>query len=61
MNTALIIALVFESVLLPILAITAFVLGYNVNAEKKILRRKKKSKPTEEEILLKRIDNAKVY
>lgn len=57
----MVIALIVMSALLPVMTITAFVIGYNVNAEKKILRRKKKEKPTEDEILLKRIDNARVY
>lgn len=57
-----VIALVVMSAMTPILTITAFVIGYNVNAEKKILRlKKKKAKPTEEEKMLERIDKAKVY
>ena len=46
--------------LLPILTITAFVIGYNCNAQKKILTPKKKRKPTQDEIMLERIDKATV-
>ena len=46
--------------LLPILTITAFVIGYNTNAQKKILTPKKKRKPTQDEIMLERIDKATV-
>jgi hypothetical protein len=56
------IALIAMSVLLPIASIAAFVIGYNVNADKKILRRKPKpAPPTDDELMLDRIDNAKVY
>ena len=58
------IALLIMSVLLPVCSITAFIIGYNVNAEKKILKPKKKAKkaePTEDEIMLDRIDKATVY
>ena len=50
------------SVLMPILSIASFVVGYNVNAQKKILKPKPKAKKekTEDEIMLERIDNAKV-
>lgn len=50
------------SVLMPILCIASFVVGYNVNAQKKILKPKPKAKKekTEDEIMLERIDNAKV-
>lgn len=48
------------SVLMPIMTITAFVIGYNCNAPKKILKRSKKRKPTEDEIMLERIDKAAV-
>ena len=56
------IALIVMSALLPIASITAFVIGYNVNADKKIFRRKPKpAPPTDDELMLDRIDNAKVY
>ena len=58
------IALLIMSALLPVLTITAFVVGYNVNAEKKILQPKKKPKKaelTEEEKILDKIDKATVY
>ena len=50
------------SFLLPICTITAFVVGYNINAQKKILKPKpkKKKEKTEDEIMLERIDNARV-
>ena len=50
------------AVLMPILCIASFVVGYNVNAQKKILKPKPKAKKekTEDEIMLERIDNAKV-
>lgn len=48
------------SVLLPITTITAFVIGYNCNAPKKILKRSKKRKPTEDELMLERIDKATI-
>ena len=46
--------------LLPLFTITAFVIGYNCNAPKKILAPKKKRKPTKDEIMLERIDKATV-
>lgn len=46
--------------LLPIMTITAFVVGYNCNAPKKILKKSKKHKPTEDEIMLDRIDKATI-
>ena len=54
------IVIVILSVLLPIMTITAFVIGYNCNAPKKILKIPKKRKPTEDEIMLERIDRATV-
>ena len=50
------------AVLMPIMSIASFVIGYNVNAQKKILKPKpkKKEKKTEDEIMLERIDNARV-
>ena len=49
------------AVLLPIMTIGAFVIGYNVNAPKKILKKAKKHAPTEDEVMLERIDKATVY
>lgn len=46
--------------LLPIMTITAFVIGYNCNAQKKILKPHKKSRPTEDQIMLDRIDKATI-
>lgn len=49
------------SVLLPIMTIAAFVIGYNTNATRKILKPKpKKREQTEDEKMLERIDNARV-
>jgi len=56
-------ALIIMSFLLPICTITAFIVGYNINADRKLFR--KKSKKTEEqketENIISRIDNATVY
>lgn len=54
------IIIVVLSVLLPIMTISAFVVGYNANAPKKILKKSKKHQPTEDEIMLERIDKATV-
>ena len=48
------------AVLMPIMTITAFVIGYNINASKKILKLQKKRRPTEDEIMLERINKATV-
>ena len=55
--------LIIMSVLTPILCIASFIVGYNVNAPKNIMKIRKKSKEelTEDEKMLQRIDNAKVY
>ena len=50
------IAVMILSGLLPIFTITAFVIGYNVNAPKKLFKRHKKHVPTEDEAMLERID-----
>ena len=47
--------------LLPITTITAFIVGFNLNAPKKIGKRAKKHEPTADEVMLQRIDNATVY
>lgn len=56
------VAIIVLSALLPIMTIAAFVIGYNVNAPRKILKPKPKKTAvkTEDEIMLERIDNAKV-
>ena len=54
------IIIVILSALLPIFTITAFIIGYNVNAQKKIFKRAKKSKSTEDEVMLERLDKATV-
>lgn len=49
------------AVLLPIMTITGFIIGYNVNATRKILKPKpKKREKSEDEMMLERIDNARV-
>lgn len=48
------------ALMLPICTITAFVVGYNCNAPKKILKHSKKRKPTKDELMLERIDKATV-
>ena len=57
------IAIIVLAALVPILSISSFVIGYNVNAQKKVLVPKKKVKRemTEDEKMLERIENAKVY
>ena len=49
-------ALIVMSVLMPILTIAAFVVGYNVNAPVKIQKKHKKHVKTEAEELLDKID-----
>ena len=54
------IAIIVLAALLPIMSITFFVIGYNINASKKIFTPKKKTQPTEDQIMLERIDKATV-
>lgn len=56
------IAIIVLAALLPIMSISSFIIGYNVNAPKKVLVPKKKEKreQTEDEKMLERIDNARV-
>jgi len=49
------------TVLTPVLCIASFIVGYNINAQKKIFTLPKKIKPTEDEIMMERIENAQVY
>jgi len=50
------------AVITPILCIASFIVGYNVNAQRKILKLpEKKREPTADEVMLERIENAKVY
>ena len=44
-----------------LLCIASVILGYNINASKKIFTLPKKIKPTEDEIMMERIENAQVY
>lgn len=57
-----IIAIIVLAALLPIMTIAGFIVGYNVNAPKKIFRLPKKAEtePTEDELMLERIDKARV-
>jgi hypothetical protein len=57
------IVLIVMAVLLPIMTINAFIIGYNMNAPKKIRvtpKKKEKHEPTENEKMLERIDNARI-
>ena len=55
------IAVLILAFALPIFTISAFVIGYNVNAQKKLFKApKKKAEPTEDEVMLDRIDKATV-
>ena len=57
-----IVAIIILAALLPIMSISSFIIGYNVNAPKKVFVPKKKEthEKTEDEIMLERIDNARV-
>ena len=57
-----IVAIIVLAALLPIMSISSFLIGYNVNAQKKVFVPKKKEKreQTEDEKMLERIDNARV-
>ena len=55
------IAIIVMACLIPIMSITSFVIGYNINAPKKIFKLpQKKAEPTADEIMLDRIDKATV-
>ena len=56
------VAIIVLAALLPVMSISSFLIGYNVNAQKKILVPKKKEKreQSEDEKMLERIDNARV-
>ena len=56
------VAIIVLAALLPVMSISSFLIGYNVNAQKKIFVPKKKEKreKTEDEKMLERIDNARV-
>ena len=55
-------AIIVLAALLPIMSIGSFIIGYNINAPKKIFRLPKKAEnePTEDELMLERIDKARV-
>lgn len=57
----LIVIIVLAS-LLPIMCIASFIIGYNVNAPKKIftIPKKEKTELSEDEMMLERIDKARV-
>ena len=48
------------AVLMPIMTISAFVIGFNANAPKKILKKSKKTEMTEDQKMLERIDKATI-
>jgi hypothetical protein len=54
-------AIIILSALLPIFTITAFIIGYNINAPRKLFKRTVKHEPTEDEKTLEWIDKATVY
>lgn len=55
------VAIIVLAALLPIFTIAGFVVGYNVNAPRKLFRMpQKKAEPTADEIMLDRIDKATV-
>ena len=56
------IAIIVLAALLPIMSIASFIVGYNVNAPKKIFRLPKKAndEPNEDELMLERIDKARI-
>lgn len=55
------IVIIILACLMPIFTITGFIVGYNINAQKKIFKLpKKKSEPTDDEVMLERIDKARV-
>ena len=56
------VAIIVLAALLPVMSISSFLIGYNVNAQKKIFVPKKKEKreQSEDEKMLERIDNARV-
>lgn len=56
------IALIIMSGLLPIMTISAFIIGYNVNANRKIFKPKAEQRElSADEKMLQRIDEATVY
>lgn len=55
-----VVALVVMAALSPVVAIFSFIMGYNINAQRKLFQRAKKHEKTEEEKLLERIDNARI-
>ena len=56
------IALIVLAALLPIMCIASFVVGYNINATKKIFKLPEpKRQPTADEVMLERIEKAQVY
>lgn len=55
------IVIIVLAALLPIMTIAGFIVGYNINAPRKIFRLpQKKAEPTADEIMLDRIDKATV-
>lgn len=56
------IVIIILSALLPIMTISAFIIGYNVNAQRKIMqiKKSKKSEPSADEQMLERINKATI-
>ena len=56
------VTIIVLAALLPVMSISSFLIGYNVNAQKKLFVPKKKVKRemSEDEKMLERIDNARV-
>lgn len=53
--------LLIEACLIPIMSILAFIVGFNINAPKKIgIKKKEKKEKTEDEKMLERIENAHI-
>lgn len=52
-------ALICLSIMLPVMTITGFIVGYNVNAPRKIFTKAKKQPKTDSELLLEKIDQLK--
>ena len=55
------VVIIVLAALLPIMSIASFIVGYNVNAQRKIFKMPaKKAQPTADEVMLDRIDKATV-
>lgn len=56
------IAVMILAALVPVMSIASFIVGYNINAQKRIFvpKRKGKREMSEDEKMLERIDNARI-